>query len=106
VSKASDLFSIYKLTDEDKAQILRLAADKNIGEGRGVVFGRVGGIEGGNARQLARCLIDAAAGGPSAHLCGTSAHHFHKHQPNDRYPTTNQLTDRCKRNTNTMRNQP
>jgi hypothetical protein len=31
VSKASDLFSIYKLTDEDKAQILRLAADKNIG---------------------------------------------------------------------------
>lgn len=32
MSKASDLFSIYKLTDEDKAQILRLAADKNIGE--------------------------------------------------------------------------
>lgn len=35
VSKASDMFSIYKLTDEDKAQILRLAADKNIGAPRG-----------------------------------------------------------------------
>ncbi|KAI8464621.1 MAG: MCM2/3/5 family-domain-containing protein [Monoraphidium minutum] len=31
VSKQSDLFSIYKLTDEDKAQILRLAGDKDIG---------------------------------------------------------------------------